>query len=131
MVPTTMTTMVPSVPTFSLMLPKPLLSIIAAPPPHPFFAAIAAETIGKDAECNDMSNLCVWDGLLANCPHLCVGELLLGLGRGRRAGCVSSQDNTPRIFTEPWDYSDDMPLIPSFSSFSRKKADKDSKYYVN
>ena len=53
--------------------------------------AAAAETIGKDPECNDRSCLGVWDGLLADCPH--------GMKGG--AGCTSSQDDTPGIFSEP------------------------------
>mmetsp|Transcript_34575 Transcript_34575/g.63857 ORF Transcript_34575/g.63857 Transcript_34575/m.63857 type:complete len:140 (-) Transcript_34575:241-660(-) len=59
----------------------------------------AAETIGKDPDCNDAGCLGVWDGLLADCPH---GKLALKSG----AGCVSSQDDTPGIFAEPWDYSE-------------------------
>ena len=35
----------------------------------PFSAAIAAETVGKDADCDDASRLGVWDGLLVDCPH--------------------------------------------------------------
>ncbi|KAL3786536.1 hypothetical protein HJC23_006786 [Cyclotella cryptica] len=69
--------------------------------------ANAAETIGKDPDCNDASCLGVWDGLLADCPHDSNKSNLL-LGRG--AGCVSSQDDTPGIFAEPWDYSDSVPL---------------------
>lgn len=53
--------------------------------------AISAETVGKDPDCNDRSCLGVWDGLLADCPH--------GLNGG--AGCTSSQDDTPGIFSEP------------------------------
>jgi Protein of unknown function (DUF1499) len=59
--------------------------------------AQAAETIGKDENCNDSSCLGVWDGLLADCPH---GKRQIG------AGCTSSQDDTPGIFAEPWDYSE-------------------------
>ena len=53
---------------------------------------MAAETVGKDASCNDSSCLGVWDGLLADCPH---GMRMPG------AGCTSSQDDTPGIFSEP------------------------------
>ena len=60
-------------------------------------AATAAETIGKDPYCNDSSCLGVWDGLLADCPH--------GMLKAN-AGCASSQDDTPGIFSEPWDYSE-------------------------
>lgn len=56
----------------------------------------AAETIGKDPNCNEGNCLGVWDGLLADCPH----------GKFAGAGCVSSQDDTPGIFSEPWDYSE-------------------------
>mmetsp|Transcript_26709 Transcript_26709/g.59352 ORF Transcript_26709/g.59352 Transcript_26709/m.59352 type:complete len:310 (-) Transcript_26709:112-1041(-) len=62
-------------------------------------SAFASETIGKDESCNDSSCLGVWDGLLADCPH---GKLAMNAG----AGCVSSQDDTPRLFAEPWDYSE-------------------------
>jgi uncharacterized protein (DUF1499 family) len=55
-----------------------------------------AETVGKDPDCNDRSCLGVWDGLLADCPH--------GMNSG--AGCTSSQDDTPGIFAEPWDYAE-------------------------
>lgn len=62
--------------------------------------AFAAETVGKDPNCNGGSCIGVWDGLLADCPH----------GRGAvfktGAGCTSSQDDTPGIFSEPWDYSE-------------------------
>lgn len=58
----------------------------------------AVETIGKDEKCNDASCLGVWDGLLADCPH----DRKLGGG----AGCASSQDDTPGIFAEPWDYGE-------------------------
>jgi uncharacterized protein (DUF1499 family) len=60
--------------------------------------ANAAETIGKDPNCNAASCLGVWDGLLADCPH--TSNKLKG------AGCVSSQDDTPGVFAEPWDYSE-------------------------
>lgn len=59
----------------------------------------ASETVGKDENCQDASCLGVWDGLLADCPH---GKLDMQSG----AGCVSSQDDTPGIFAEPWDYSE-------------------------
>lgn len=60
-----------------------------------------AETIGKDPDCNDSACLGVWDGLLADCPH--VGNGFIG---GGGAGCASSQDDAPGVFSEPWDYSD-------------------------
>ncbi|KAL9190552.1 hypothetical protein ACHAXT_000258 [Thalassiosira profunda] len=68
------------------------------------FIANAAETVGKDENCNDASCLGVWDGLLADCPH---DRARL---KGGGAGCVSSQDDTPGIFAEPWDYSDSVPM---------------------
>ncbi|KAL7543934.1 hypothetical protein ACHAXR_013360 [Thalassiosira sp. AJA248-18] len=71
------------------------------------FVANAAETIGKDESCNNSSCLGVWDGLLADCPH---GNNKL---KGGGAGCVSSQDDTPGIFAEPWDYSENMPISSS------------------
>ena len=60
--------------------------------------ADAAETVGKDESCDDASCLGVWDGLLADCPHTA------GFGGG--AGCASSQDDTPGVFAEPWDYGE-------------------------
>lgn len=63
----------------------------------------AAETVGKDPNCNDARCLGVWDGLLADCPHNKNGFI-------GRAGCVSSQDDTPGIFAEPWDYSEKLSL---------------------
>jgi len=74
--------------------------------------ANAAETIGKDEACNDSSCLGVWDGLLADCPHGNKNKLM---NNGNKAGCVSSQDDTPGIFAEPWDYSDNIPLSSSSS----------------
>lgn len=59
----------------------------------------AAETVGKDPLCNTISCLGVWDGLLADCPH---GAIQMKVG----SGCASSQDDTPGIFAEPWDYSE-------------------------
>lgn len=64
-------------------------------------AAMAAETVGKDENCNTASCLGVWDGLLADCPHNNKNKFL-----GRNAACVSSQDDTPGVFAEPWDYSE-------------------------
>jgi len=60
--------------------------------------ASAAETVGKDPNCDDRTCLGVWDGLLADCPH----DPLSRSG----AGCTCSQDDTPGIFSEPWDYSE-------------------------
>ncbi|KAL7508028.1 hypothetical protein ACHAXN_007604 [Cyclotella atomus] len=76
--------------------------------------ASAAETIGKDPSCNDSSCLGVWDGLLADCPH--EKNLLGGVG----AGCVSSQDDTPGIFAEPWDYSDSVSVSSNDNAFERQ-----------
>ena len=58
----------------------------------------ASETVGKDPDCNDSTCLGVWDGLLADCPHTSNFGGLLG---GGGAGCTSSQDDTPGIFSEP------------------------------
>ena len=52
----------------------------------------AAETIGKDPNCNDSACIGVWDGLLADCPHQIFSS---------GAGCTASQDDTPGIFSEP------------------------------
>ena len=60
--------------------------------------AAAAETVGKDPNCDDRSCLGVWDGLLADCPHDAQSRI--------GAGCTCSQDDTPSIFSEPWDYSE-------------------------
>mmetsp|Transcript_9892 Transcript_9892/g.20916 ORF Transcript_9892/g.20916 Transcript_9892/m.20916 type:complete len:280 (-) Transcript_9892:314-1153(-) len=65
--------------------------------------ASAAETVGKDPNCNGPSCIGVWDGLLADCPH---GNLAMNA----RAGCASSQDDTPGVFAEPWDYSESNSL---------------------
>ena len=54
----------------------------------------AAETVGKDENCDSPQCLGVWGGLLANCPH---DGLPLTMG----AGCASSQDDTPGVFAEP------------------------------
>jgi hypothetical protein len=80
----------------------------------------AAETVGKDLNCNDSTCLGVWDGLLADCPHT--------KAFGGNAGCTSSQDDTPGIFSEPWDYSesnsldwqDQMRLLVSAILLSRR-----------
>eukprot|EP00957_Ditylum_brightwellii_P102306 7799144-Ditylum_brightwellii.AAC.1 len=91
--------------------------------------AQAAETVGKDPNCNDGSCLGIWDGLLADCPH--DGKLSLGGG----AGCVSSQDDTPGVFAEPWDYSEAPNnsldweeqmrlLIPTIKLVCAKRGDK-------
>jgi len=87
-------------------------------------AAFAAETVGKDPNCNDSSCLGVWDGLLADCPH--------GVLKGN-AGCSSSQDDTPGIFSEPWDYSEANSLdwreqmkvlIPTIQLVSSRRGDQ-------
>ena len=62
----------------------------------------AVETIGKDENCNDATCLGVWDGLLADCPH--TSRQFGG------AACVSSQDDTPGVFAEPWDYAESTSL---------------------
>lgn len=94
--------------------------------------SFASETVGKDADCNDRSCLGVWDGLLADCPH---GSILKGVGGGGGAGCTSSQDDTPGIFAEPWDYSEAPNnsldwqvqmrlLIPSIQLVSARRGDQ-------
>jgi hypothetical protein len=66
-------------------------------------SARSAETVGKDPDCDERTCLGVWDGLLADCPHnMKYSDLLMRNG----AGCTSSQDDTPGIFSEPWDYSE-------------------------
>ncbi len=88
----------------------------------------AAETVGKDPSCNDASCLGIWDGLLADCPH---GAIVMKNG----AGCASSQDDTPGVFAEPWDYSeapngsldhrDQMRLlVPAIELASSKRGDR-------
>ena len=57
-------------------------------------ASNAAETVGKDPDCNGPMCTGVWDGLLADCPH---GKITMSSG----AGCASSQDDTPGVFAEP------------------------------
>jgi hypothetical protein len=83
----------------------------------------AAETIGKDPNCNDSTCLGVWDGLLADCPR----DLSSG------AGCASSQDDTPGTFAEPWDYSDSdsldwqeqmRRLVPTIQLVSSRRGDQ-------
>ena len=82
-------------------------SLILMPPESKILSnakANAAETIGKDPNCNDASCLGVWDGLLADCPHDNLNAISLPFGT--TSGCASSQDDTPGVFAEPWDYSD-------------------------
>jgi len=62
--------------------------------------ASAAETIGKDENCNDSLCVGVWDGLLADCPHNNDGPGNMFMIQGG-AGCVCSQDDTPGVFSEP------------------------------
>jgi hypothetical protein len=85
-----------------------LHSIIAASLPllatGPERSADAAETVGKDPDCTDAACLGVWDGLLADCPHP-MAPVRSG------AGCVSSQDDTPGNFAEPWDYSETVGVL--------------------
>ena len=64
----------------------------------PPLVSVAAETVGKDPDCNDSTCLGVWDGLLADCPHDTTTATFI---QGGGAGCVSSQDDTPGIFAEP------------------------------
>ena len=87
-------------------------------------AASAAQTVGKDPDCNESGCLGVWDGLLADCPH--------GLTIGN-AGCTSSQDDTPGIFAEPWDYSESSSLdwkdqmkllVPTIQLVSSRRGDR-------
>lgn len=78
----------------------------------------AAETIGKDENCNDATCLGVWDGLLADCPHQ--GRTAFGGFGGGGASCVSSQDDTPGVFAEPWDYAES---ISSSSSSNNNSLD--------
>ena len=56
--------------------------------------AYAAETVGKDENCNSPQCLGVWGGMLADCPH---SKSMMSVG----AGCASSQDDTPGVFSEP------------------------------
>lgn len=58
-----------------------------------WIATLHAETVGKDDDCSSIYCLGVWDGILADCNE---------------RNCVSSQDDTPSVFAEPWDYSDVM-----------------------
>jgi hypothetical protein len=91
----------------------------------------AGETIGKDEDCNDSTCLGVWDGLLADCPH---GQ------RAANAECTSSQDDTPGIFSEPWDYSDANSLdwqeqmrllVPTIQLASSRRGDRVDIIYQN
>ena len=86
----------------------------------------ASETVGKDPDCNDSTCLGVWDGLLADCPH---GPGSSAIGS---SACVASQDDTPGIFAEPWDYSesDSMDwneqmklLLPTIQLVSSRRGD--------
>lgn len=87
--------------------------------------ASTAETIGKDPNCNERGCLGVWDGLLADCPH----NIVLPMSG---ASCASSQDDTPGIFAEPWDFGDSEFLdytdqmkrfIPAIQLVSAKRGD--------
>jgi len=91
------------------VLSKIALSFVATSA-MPSAAFAKPETIGKDPNCNDSGCLGVWDGLLADCPH--GGGMLFGgtNGGGAGPGCVSSQDDTPGTFAEPWDYSETATL---------------------
>ncbi|KAL7466365.1 hypothetical protein ACHAXS_006670 [Conticribra weissflogii] len=87
----------------------PLQSVLSIDVPN-IAVANAVETVGKDPNCNDSSCLGVWDGLLADCPH---DNIQQGKLFGGGASCVSSQDDTPGVFAEPWDYSDIVPMSQS------------------
>jgi hypothetical protein len=89
-------------------------------------AVKATETVGKDPDCNDSTCLGVWDGLLADCPHT-KGASALG-----SSACVSSQDDTRGIFSEPWEYSQSdsldwneqmKVLLPSIQLVSSRRGD--------
>lgn len=95
--------------------------------------ANAAETIGKDPNCTDARCLGIWDGLFADCPH---DTIIMKSG----AGCASSQDDTPGVFAEPWDYSDAPNpsmdyndqmrlLIPAIELVCSKRGDQVQKQY--
>jgi hypothetical protein len=86
----------------------------------------ATETVGKDPNCNDSTCLGVWDGLLADCPH---NPSASPFGS---ASCVASQDDTPGIFSEPWDYSESdsldwneqmKVLLPTIELVSSRRGD--------
>jgi uncharacterized protein (DUF1499 family) len=77
-------------------------------------ASASAETIGKDPSCLTSSCLGVWDGLLADCPRQ----------NGVGAGCVASQDDTPGIFAEPWDYADDANYVATTTTTDRSRSKK-------
>jgi hypothetical protein len=79
-------------------------------------AAASSETIGKDPLCLTSSCLGVWGGLLADCPRQ---NGVVG------AGCVASQDDTPGIFAEPWDYADDANYVAATTiTTDRSKSNK-------
>lgn len=101
------------------------ISIVAAGSLLVDRAVYAAETVGKDEDCNDSTCLGVWDGLLADCPH---GKIMAA-----NAGCTSSQDDTPGIFSEPWDYSEATSLdwqeqmkilVPTIQLVSSRRGDR-------
>ena len=87
-------------------------TIVAPPPPPsssppPPFAANAAETVGKDGDCDDASCLGVWDGLLADCPHYGGSKSpLSGWGGG------GARDASRRRTTRPG-YSRSRGIIPT------------------
>ena len=90
----------------SLLLWSGTITTIVMMKPDLCHAAAIVETIGKDPNCHDASCLGIWDGLLANCDHHHPRNPI----SATVAGCVSSQDDTPGTFAEPWDYSDDPTL---------------------
>lgn len=74
--------------------------------------ANAAETVGKDPECNDSSCLGIWDGLFADCPH---GAITMRQG----SGCASSQDDTPGRYS-----------YKSFKSYQHPVRDQNSYFFL-
>mmetsp|Transcript_52253 Transcript_52253/g.126277 ORF Transcript_52253/g.126277 Transcript_52253/m.126277 type:complete len:408 (+) Transcript_52253:1-1224(+) len=110
----------------NFLLLSATLPLVMTSSPTTMPKANAAETIGLDPDCTDRSCLGVWDGLFADCPHG-------GVPGGGGAGCTSSQDDTPGIFSEPWDYSESRSLDwqtqmrllrPTIELVSSKRGDK-------
>jgi hypothetical protein len=95
------------------------------------------ETIGKDSNCNDANCLGIWDGLFANCNHVSsssgssssssLSTTIQGMIR-TSAGCVSSQDDTPGSFAEPWDYSEDTNIDTTL--ISNNESNNNDEYVV-
>jgi uncharacterized protein (DUF1499 family) len=91
-------------------------------------AAVAVETIGKDPNCNTANCLGIWDGLLANCDHSSNSRRTTMLMIGGSAGCVSSQDDTPGTFAEPWDYSEDTSIRSVMSTTTGSSTENNDPY---